>query len=241
LIALIFFTDNFLTLQKQPESVSAITIPSALNEHKMALSEKQQIMSDSKILNVPLVNQMDRPRLFNGCEVTSLAMLLNYSGYSVTKNELANKIKNVPLTYGNGLKGNPNQGFVGDMEDGPGYAVYNGPVFDLAKKYAGDRAVNITNRPFSEVLKTVSDGQPVWVITTTNFAPVSDFEKWSTPQGMVEVTLSEHSVTVTGYDDNFIYVNDPYGMKNRKVDRNNFEKAWEQMGSQAVFIRGLQN
>ena len=59
----------------------------------------------SKILNVPLINQLDAPRLYNGCEVTSLAMVLNYNGYYVTKNELANNIKTVPLTYPNGLKG----------------------------------------------------------------------------------------------------------------------------------------
>ena len=38
-------------------------------------------------LNVPLLNQMDDPRLYNGCEVTSLAMILNYSGIDVSKNE----------------------------------------------------------------------------------------------------------------------------------------------------------
>ena len=37
-------------------------------------------------MDVILYNQMDAPRLYNGCEVTSLAMLLHYSGYEqVTK------------------------------------------------------------------------------------------------------------------------------------------------------------
>lgn len=38
-------------------------------------------------LNVPIENQM--PDLPNGCEVTSLAMLLNYYGIKVTKEDLA--------------------------------------------------------------------------------------------------------------------------------------------------------
>ena len=141
----------------------------------------------SKILNVPLINQLDAPKLYNGCEVTSLAMILNYNGYHVTKNELANNIKTVPLTYSNGLKGNPNEGFVGNMENGPGLAVYNGPIYDLAKKYAGSKVVNLTNHPFTDLLKRVSQGEPVWIITTATFAPVSDFEKWQTPQGTIDI------------------------------------------------------
>ena len=63
------------------------------------------------------------------------------------------------------------------MENGPGLAVYNGPIYDLAKKYAGGKVVNLTNHPFTDLLKRVSQGEPVWIITTATFAPVSDFEK----------------------------------------------------------------
>ena len=47
-------------------------------------------------MDVILYNQMDAPRLYNGCEVTSLAMLLHYNRYEhVTKNKLANEVKRV--------------------------------------------------------------------------------------------------------------------------------------------------
>jgi uncharacterized protein YvpB len=179
---------------------------------------------------------MAEPELYNGCEVTSLAMLLNYYGYHVSKNELAGKIKTVPLSYGNGQKGNPNVGFVGDMEDGPGLGVYNGPIYDLTRKFAGDKVINLTNSPFTDLLKKINKGEPVWIITTTKFAPVSLFQKWKTPQGTIQITFSEHSVVMTGFDENFIYINDPYGYKNRKLERENFQKAWEQMGKQAIVI-----
>jgi uncharacterized protein YvpB len=190
----------------------------------------------SKILDVPLITQMSAPNLYNGCEVTSLAMILNYSGYHVTKTDLANNIARVPLTYQNGLKGNPNVGFVGNMEVGPGYAVYNGPIYNLARKYAGDEVVNLTNHPFTDLLARVDQGEPVWVITTSSFAPVSDFKTWKTPQGTIRITFSEHSVVITGYDANYIYINNPYGQKDQRVNRSSFEKTWVQMGSQAIVI-----
>ena len=226
------FADSSILEKSAPKKLaSASLIP-----RQIALEEKQPILASSRILDVPLLNQLSAPRLYNGCEVTSLAMLLNFYGYNVTKNELANKIKRVPLNLPGNKKGNPNVGFVGDMEDGPGLAVYNGPIFDLAKQYAGDKAVNLTGSTFDELLKMVNQGAPVWIITTTSFAPVSVFEKWETPQGTIEVTFSEHSVVITGYDEDSIYINDPYGYKNRKVDRENFIAAWKQMGRQAVTI-----
>ena len=188
-------------------------------------------------LDVPLINQMDQPMLYNGCEITSLAMILNYHGVKVTKNELANKVKKVPLTYNDGKKGNPNAGFVGDMAHGPGLGVYNGPVLELAQKYVGDRAVNLTNHSFDEVLEEVGKGLPVWIITTSRFAPVSVFQTWNTPQGKIKITFSEHSVVITGYDEKYIYINNPYGVKNQKLNRASFIKAWEQMGKQAIVIK----
>ncbi len=59
------------------------------SSHKNAADNKEV----RQPLDVPLINQMDSPKLYNGCEVASLAMILNYSGYHVTKNELANEVK----------------------------------------------------------------------------------------------------------------------------------------------------
>jgi uncharacterized protein YvpB len=197
---------------------------------------KQEPIPKEIILDVPLLKQMDAPRLYNGCEVTSLAMLLQFHGLSVTKNELATKITRVPLNYQDGKKGNPNVGFVGNMEDGPGLGVYHEPIFKLAQSYVNDRAEDLTKQPFSVVIDKLAAGSPVWVIITSSFAPTSEIKTWNTPQGPVEVTFKMHSVVITGYDQESIYINDPYGGKNKKVNKENFIKAWEQMGSQAIVI-----
>ncbi|RYG72882.1 hypothetical protein EU245_08735 [Lentibacillus lipolyticus] len=187
-------------------------------------------------MDVPLINQMDEPKLYNGCEVSSLAMLLNYHGYDATKNELAAKVPRVPLTYEDGQKGNPNEGFVGDMENGPGLSVYHGPVHELAQQYAGEKAIDLTGEPVELLYHYISHGLPVWVINTVNFVPGTDFQTWDTPAGNIDITFDVHSAVVTGYDENYVYVNNPYGLKNQKVGRENFEAAWEQLGSQAIVI-----
>jgi uncharacterized protein YvpB len=236
-ICLTFFNTPHIDAQKLINWITSIneTDP-LLKPKKLGLSVMEPIILQRKIIDVPLIKQMDQPQLKNGCEVTSLAMLLNFHGINVTKNQLANEIHRVPIKDQNSKMGNPNIGFVGDMENGPGYSVYNGPIYDLAKKYAGRSVVNLTNSTFLDLLKKVSKGYPVWVITTNNFKPGAVFKRWETIQGPVNVTLSEHSAVITGYDENYIYVNDPYGYKNRKVDRVSFISAWEEMGKQAIVI-----
>ncbi len=197
------------------------------------VEEKQEITEI--LIDVPLLNQMDSPRLYNGCEVTSLAMILQYNGLDITKNQLAEEVVRIPLQYTSGKYGNPNVGFVGNMEDGPGLGVYHGPIYDLATNYS-DQVIDLTNHPFEDLLKQVAQGHPVWIITTSTFSPVDEFETWETPQGEVTITYKMHSVVITGYDNESIYINNPYGEKNQQLDRETFIQAWEQMGSQSIVV-----
>ncbi|UOQ92430.1 C39 family peptidase [Halobacillus shinanisalinarum] len=201
----------------------------------------QTVVQDEKakpesLLDVPLLNQMDAPRLYNGCEVTSMAMILNYFDINVTKNELAQKITYVPLTYENGLKGNPNEGFVGNMKDGPGLSIYHGPLAEVIRNYVGDRLIDFSGSDPDKLFHYLDQGLPVWVIVTSTFGPVSSFKTWNTPSGKMNVTFDLHSVVLTGYDKNNFYINNPYGYKNQKVNKEEFIKGWKQLGSQAIVI-----
>lgn len=194
-------------------------------------------MKEEQKLNVPLRNQL--PDLPNGCEVTSLAMLMNYYGIQVTQNELAQNIEHVDSFTDNGkYRGNPNQGFVGHMSvANAGWCVYNGPLYNLARKYT-NRIVNITGSDFLRVLKLVSDDHPVMIITTTSFSRVNNMQTWETNTGKVRVTPSSHACVITGYSKKkkVVYLNNPYGIKNQAVNWHNLEQSYDQQGRQALYI-----
>ncbi|MMZ59023.1 hypothetical protein D1872_210340 [compost metagenome] len=207
----------------------------------MPIWENKVLPLRTNLVDVPLISQM--PLLPRGCEVTSLAMLLQYSGVDVGKMKLASEVKRDPTPYqekdGVIYFGNPYNGFVGDMYTftNPGLGVYHGPIKDLAEKYLPGQVIDMTGSEFQDILFSLNRGVPVWVIANTHFSRLPDslFRTWETPTGPVRITYKEHSVLLTGYDENYIYFNDPLAnIKNRKMPIQAFNQAWDQMGKQAI-------
>ncbi len=198
-------------------------------------------VKDSVLLDAPVINQM--PELPRGCEVTSLAMLLQYAGIQADKMVLAEQIKKDPTPYrkenGQVYFGHPNDGFVGDMYSyqNPGLGVYHRPIAQLAQNYLPGKIYDFTGADFEEIKRQLSDERAVWVIINTAYKHLepSFFQTWQTPTGPIDITYKEHSVLITGYDANFVYFNDPLtGVKNKKAPIKEFEDSWVQMGRQAI-------
>ena len=208
------------------------------NKNKINDEIDWMTMKQEQKLNVPLENQM--PDLPNGCEVTSLSMLMNYYGIKVSKNELAETIQHVDsFTDGGKYRGNPHQGFVGHMTiANAGWCVYNEPLYNVARKYTS-HIENITGSDFLSLLKLVSNGPPVMIITTTTFNKVNNMQTWDTNTGKVNVTPSSHACVITGYSKpkKVVYVNNPYGYKNQPVNWKNLQASYNQQGRQALYIR----
>ncbi len=211
-------------------------------ETMVAHAEIQPVtLKDSVLLDAPIIAQY--PELPRGCEVTSLAMLLQDAGVKIDKMTLAKEVKKDPTPYkkenGKVYFGNPYKGFVGDMytKKNPGYGVYHGPIADLATHYLPARIIDFTGSDFDAVKMYLSNDTPVWVVTNAKYQelPIHYFQTWHTKDGLVKITYQEHSVLVTGYDENYIYFNDPLtGIKNKKAPKQDFIKSWVQMGSQAI-------
>ncbi|WP_416825700.1 C39 family peptidase [Ectobacillus polymachus] len=202
---------------------------------------KKVYSKNTTILNA--THLLQNPELPRGCEVTSLAMLLLHAGVSVDKMELAAKLDNVPFEQ-NGLNGNMEEGFVGDMFSfsRPGLGVFSGPIFKLGLTYLSNQLVNITGGSPEDLYGMIDKGAPVWTIVNDTFSilPEERFETWYTSEGPMRVTFAQHSVLLVGYSPFHVYVNDPlHDVPKRKINRKEFEKAWIQMGRQAISYKPL--
>lgn len=196
------------------------------------------------LIQVPIIEQ--KPELYNGCEVTTLTMLLNWAGVTVDKLQLADKIQkdntqveedeDGEITYW----GDPNRGFVGDITGiDIGYGVYHKPIASLLNQFLPGKAADLTGSTFDQILDHVKQGKPVAIWCTSFFAPTDDWVTWQSANGTVKATFDEHCVLLVGFDRNkkIVYLNDPLdGAASKAVALEDLEKSWEQLGSQAVSV-----
>ena len=189
------------------------------------------------LINIPIINQA--PNYMRGCEVVSLQMLLNYAGIAVTTEELIDKLKFDETPYklieGRVHFGNPYIGFVGDIYTfkNPGLGVYYPPIYNLMENYI--TPINLTGQPFNIIESYLLRGKPVWVIANAKYKELGreDFETWETKDGPLKVTKWMHAVVLTGASETEVYFADPLD-KAKSALKEDFIKAWEQLGSQAL-------
>jgi uncharacterized protein YvpB len=194
------------------------------------------------LLNVPVIQQL--PELYNGCEVTSLAMLLGAYETPVNKLELAIRLQKDPTPligeYPQQITewGDPRVGFVGDITGRKtGYGVYHEPLFALLQEYVGDQAIDLTGGDFTQIIDYVAQGRPVVAWTTVDFRPTTEWVQWKNGDKEIIVTFKEHTVLIVGFDQDSIFINDPLsGMKAEEIPKEQFVQSWEQLGRQALSI-----
>lgn len=194
--------------------------------------------------------QSQLPELPNGCEVTSLSMLLSAVGHPVDKMQLARRqpVDPTPISWrpGSGDQpdldavihwGNPDVGFVGDVYAHPGYGIYHDPLRRLLDEWLPGRALDLTGHPFADVVAQVDRGIPVLLWTTTSYAPTDAWVTWQSPTGPVRATQDEHAVLLIGHDHTNLLINDPLsGRAAVAVDADRFRAAWRQLGAQALTV-----
>ncbi len=214
-----------------------------VNRQKYTFVSTLANQSHQVLLRVPAFSQL--PELHNGCEVTSLSMLLSDTGKYVPKTTLATAIQKdtTPLTLNRNGQiarwGNPDYGFVGSVSgNAPGYGVYHRPIAELLNKIEPGQALDLTGSSFEKVLSMVASGRPVIVWTTLDFAPVKSWVTWQSPEGMVRATMYEHTVLLVGFDKTHLFVNNPLtGIQAESVPIGPFRESWIQMGRQAVTVK----
>ena len=192
----------------------------------------------SAMIDAPLVKQL--PELPAGCEIVSLTMLLQYYGIEKDKMELYEEMVKdpTPIRWSGGkivYWGNPFTGYVGDATGkSRGYSIYHSALFPTLQSYV-PTAVDLTGKDFDEIERKIAEGAPVVIWTTINFQEPTRWQEWDTPIGPIRATFQVHAVLLVGYDEEHVYVNDPYGgKKGLKLNKETFLKTWEALGKQAL-------
>ncbi|TLS37966.1 C39 family peptidase [Pseudalkalibacillus caeni] len=230
-----------LQVKEPVEKKAAGTRP---NAKKISAPEVKKEKGKQKvILDVPLIKQ--NPELKYGCEVTSLAMVLQYAGIKADKMSLYRKIAkdNDPIRktrQGNITDwGDPNDGFVGDMTGkNAGYAVFDKPMEQLMEAYLPERTVNLTGKPFKQIELQIDNNRPVVVWTTGDYRLPDRWESWRHGKEKIKTPLDLHAVVLVGYDRENVYLNDPLsGKKEVKVNKKQFIDSWIALKKQALSYR----
>lgn len=195
-------------------------------------------LPDKWFINVPRILQ--NPELPTGCEVTSLAMVLQHSGYNVLHTELAY----MWLDKGEYRASDYRKVFVGEPTSAFAYGCFAGVIERCADKYLESKnssaeVKNITGSTPKQLYRYVANGIPVIVWATGNMEECYYDKQWIDKEtgNVITWVRNEHCLVLTGYDfeQKLVYVNDP--LKGRTAyPMELFEHRFKQMESQAIVI-----
>lgn len=199
----------------------------------------------SRIL--PVENILQNPQLPNGCEATSLAILLGYHGFTVDKMEMAYQyLPREAFRYEDGVftGADPDKAYAGDPATNYGFYCFASPATTGANRYlvgqnTALRAWNITGADEDELISLLARGLPMVVWKTTDHAAPrrSSTISWHLAASGEQYVpyMNLHVVVLCGYDEEYFYFCDPHGRR-PQIERAEFMADFERMGSRAVVI-----
>ena len=244
-----------------PETVSSTPIPSEVVSTTPPPSEmvsvapaspeivpptSEVVESEPPGSNYPLTLIYQKPELPNGCEITSLAMLLDWAGYPIDKVELSKnylpkqKFSTVDsVRYGP----DPNEAFAGDPASSNGWYCFEGPILEAANAYLADQNTTQQAAPLSgttreELENYMNAGIPLAVWVTLDYsAPRNPASfRWYLPDGSLYTPYSNlHCVVLAGWDgDHYLIANPINGWQT--VSPDTFWNCFDAMGRRAVAV-----
>ena len=197
--------------------------------------DTSSLVNRSVRLDVEYIPQ--NPELPTGCEITSLATVLNYYGYEISKTELSEKYldkADAPADW--------RKVFVGDPTDAHSFGCYSYPIVKAANRFlsrngALHRAVNISRCGFLDVLTEVDNGKPVIIWGTQGLSKGVKTIEWTVDGKKLRWIAPEHCMVLIGYDlDRMVaVVSDPQkGIVEYNIRK--LKQSFETMYSQCVII-----
>ena len=208
--------------------------------------EEGATTSDEEELFDPVELILQNPQLPNGCEVTSLAMVLTAAGFPASPVELYEggylPIGSFRYSGAQRFGPSPEEVYVGDAASSTGgWYCFEGPILQagdawLSQSGGGGRMQTITGLTQEELGQYVQDGVPVIAWVTLGYAApaYADSFRWTLPSGEEYIPYSNlHCVVLAGEENGQFRIADPiYGWQT--VDQGTFWDSFDAMGRRAV-------
>lgn len=199
----------------------------------------EEILLGNKRVDIEMKLILQNPELPNGCEVTSLAMVLDYLGYRVDKCVLSDDyMPKAPVGQANFY-----EEYVGNPREQSGLGCYAPVIVATANNFLQTRKSNFcardyTGSSFYEVINQLDSGNPVivWISSYMDTEPRLT-TKWLVNGESLTWKSNLHCVVVSGYDGESqkIITYDPlYGKTEYDLDL--FVKRFKQYYSQIVVV-----
>lgn len=239
--ALLLCTVFFSSCKDTAIPVTATVVSGTTNaettfpETSEAVSETASASTNSVRLDVENILQM--PQLPNGCEIVSLAIVLQYM--------FETEVDPVWLSDNYLSKGAPGQAdpeytYVGDPK-GYGFGCYVPCLQMAAIQYlvnAGIRdytAIDISGSSMGELETWVEEGTPVIMWATVDMEPTVVAQEWTIWGETVRWYSGSHCVVLSGYTEDTSIICDPLcGVI--EYDRQDVIEAYELVGERAMVL-----
>ena len=180
------------------------------------------------------------PNMPNGCEITSLEMLMRYNGFDVSKEFLNDNF----LKHSSMSNADPDLAYIGSpYGKSSGYYSYAAPIAEAANKYFESNNVSIKAKDktgmtvFGVLNQIIFKKKPVAVwYTVDDEKPRYNGTYYTSPSREKEPLYANlHCVVVDGVSKGMISIVDPEKGR-REINFIEFTKLYMQMGQRAVVI-----
>lgn len=177
------------------------------------------------------------PELPTGCEVTALAMVLNYYGLDADKCELADRF----LDKGEIEETDFRYAFPGDPHSVNGYGCYAPAIVNCANRFLREkqsslRAIEIKGEKLGSLMEYCDKGIPVLIWCTIDFRPGYYTKEWLINGQRLRWYAPEHCVVLLGENDGKAFIADPRIGKTVSCDSTLLEKRFDELHRQAVLF-----
>jgi len=234
-------TSDEVTLSRKVTSINQLVNIIEIKTNPKPYVKNYEIVNQryiNQVISIEVPEILQKPELPNGCEITSLATLLQANGVMGSKLELESYLNKVEFKIIDGVKygGDPEVSFVGDPKKNTGWYAFEQPIIEAGNKFLQESASHLTVIKTDQFIELLNRGHALAVWTTLDLSPIRYGCGWYLEEGRkIEAIKNLHCIVIYGYDREHYFVMDPLKGK-IKLKRITVEKSYEDMGKRAITI-----